>query len=342
MAMKAKAAAALVGITVLFGVGLAAAAGKKKSPATTGDDGLDDGEDSTESDNDIEVVTPGDDGSTGTGPALVMDADEAEEEADEAGPGPDVAIDTPAPSPESPSPMTPGSFPVEEVFPEEEAPMPGKDGAGMTPEWLREDATGGTPIDKKAQDLASGSNTTTNEVINEVVDTVTNGQNAAPLAAVETSPEMDPDGTVSLARVMLAREGMPNWKSDKLGGDIQEWQAGVGLVADGLFGIKSAARMAEEVGFLPLIRYWSKGIVSRKQAEAQYDAAIAVTIGKLKADLPDSQAQIDALTASMNREVAVAYGNDNPPPQKTLDFVQDVNDAIAESAELKGEKELKA
>jgi hypothetical protein len=293
MSAKTKAVALLIGSAVILGgIAVASASTTKKNPADSLDDNDDD---ATETDDDIEVLTPGADGSPGTGPAIVVDSsvadDASEEEEDD----------------------------EDEVFPVEL-----------------------NPVDSRAQEIASQDGTSTGDVINSVVDSVTGGQNATPLAAAETSPELDPDGTVALARLMLARETMPGWKDDRMGGDIAEWQRNVGLVSDSLYGIKSAARMAEEVGVLPLVRFWSKGLTSKKTAEKAYDVEITRVINQLKKDLPDSRAQIDALIASMSREVAVSFGNANPPAQKTLDFVQDVNDAIAESAERKAEKELKS
>lgn len=199
-----------------------------------------------------------------------------------------------------------------------------------------------TDLDDKLDVIADDEGKSKDEAIKEVVDEVTGGEPAIPLALEETSEEMDPKGTVKLARLMLARETLPNWKEDDLDGDIGAWQEELGLKPDNKFGIKSAAVMAEEVGVLPLIRYWPTGTVSKADAEKQYDAAISnVILTKLKPELPDSQAHIDALTASMNREVAVSYGNSNPPPQKTREFALAVNEGIAEGAELKGEQELK-
>lgn len=203
------------------------------------------------------------------------------------------------------------------------------------------DAPGSTPVDKKLADLAAQAGQTTDQAVDEILDTVTDGQNITPLAVAELSPELDPNGTVKLAKNLLARETLPHWKTD-MQDVVANWQSKVGLKDDGQYGIKSAAKMALEVGFLPLVRYWPKGTTSKKEGERSYDAAIEKAITEVAKSLPDSQTQIDALNASMRREVAVSFGTNNPPIQDTSDFVQDTLDGIAEAAELKGEKELQA
>ena len=198
---------------------------------------------------------------------------------------------------------------------------------------------GPTDVDKKLEKIAAEKGITKEQAVAEVVEAVTDGQQAAPIAAVETSPALDPKGTVSFARALLVREELPGWKTD-MKDAVAEWQAGVGLTNDGFFGIESAGRMAEEVGVLPLVRYWPKRTTSKKAAEAAYDQRISQTIDMLTESLPLSKAQIEALGYSMEREVAVSYGNPNPPAQDTGEFVQDTTDAIAATAQAAGEKEL--
>jgi hypothetical protein len=77
----------------------------------------------------------------------------------------------------------------------------------------------------------------------------------------ETQPLVDPNGTVALARTLIADEAKPNWKTLHSAA-VKVWQRKMGTeavgTADGLFGPKSALGMAHEVGVLPRIRYWSK------------------------------------------------------------------------------------
>lgn len=199
-----------------------------------------------------------------------------------------------------------------------------------------------TNVDDRLEILAAEDGKSTDTALKEVVTTVTKGVKAPPLAIEEISEKFDPNGSVKLARLMLVREELPNWKNDNLDHDIAEWQKLVGIRSDDMFGPESAARMAEEVGILPLIRYWPNSVSSKSAAINLFKSKISGVINKLKASLPDSQAHIDALTASMNREKAVTFGNNNPPTQNTRAFVMDINDAIAEGAELQGEKELKS
>ncbi|HUX77911.1 MAG TPA: hypothetical protein VMY40_14865 [Anaerolineae bacterium] len=77
------------------------------------------------------------------------------------------------------------------------------------------------------------------------------------LADAEVEPEMDPNGTIKMAREMIAAESSPSWRT-LLKAPIKSWQSRVGLYSDGLAGPKTIQRMAEEVGVLPRVRYWSK------------------------------------------------------------------------------------
>lgn len=174
------------------------------------------------------------------------------------------------------------------------------------------------------------------DAVAEVVQTVTQGQGVSPIGKEETSVKNDPKGTVALARKLLAREVMPNWKND-LKPDVQVWQRAVGLDPDGEFGLYSAQRMAQEVGLLPLIRTWNKSITTKKQAEQTYDQMIGQVVQSLQSN-PDSKAHIEALVRSMQREQAQAFGSKNPPAQPTLEFAQFVTDEIATRAEAEGAK----
>ncbi|MFA5739387.1 MAG: hypothetical protein WC902_11435, partial [Bacteroidales bacterium] len=94
-----------------------------------------------------------------------------------------------------------------------------------------------------------------------------------PIAAEETSEDLDPQGTVFLARILLAREGSSGWK-EALQSEVKAWQSRVGLTADGKFGPGSAERMAREVGVLPLVRFWPLGEWRREVAVDNYRARI--------------------------------------------------------------------
>lgn len=119
-----------------------------------------------------------------------------------------------------------------------------------------------------------------------------------PLQETETQPEMDPNGTVRLARLLLNREGEPRWKSAHQA-QVKTWQGVVGLTTDGKFGPLSALEMAEEVGVLPLIRYWSGW---NKSDEVQkYRDRLRAFASELEMD-PNKRAHAMALRASADRE----------------------------------------
>lgn len=308
MGMRAKAAGVLVLVvgTVLTGVAMAAPP-KKKEKITP----------EYESDEDIQVST--EDGTT----TVVMDEETASSGVEEI--LPEVEID-----------IKPAQDIVYDKDDTEEVISDVVDTAIKNVD----NGADQTPVDEKLQQIAKQEGKSEKEAVSEVVKEIIQGQTPTNLAITETAAELDPDGTVSLARLLLVRETLPGWKED-LQQDIREWQEKTGdLIVDGKFGIVSAARMALEVGILPLVRFFPKTVYTKAQAKAAYDERIISSINMLKESLPDSQAQIDGLVMSMGREKAQAFGNANPPVQDTLTFIQDVNDAIAEAAEKVTEKEL--
>lgn len=99
---------------------------------------------------------------------------------------------------------------------------------------------------------------------------------APPVATSEASAAVDPDGTVSLARMLLDEQTRPNWKY--VSQAVREWQARKGLKADGKFGVSAALVMAKEVAVLPWIRYFGLGI-----GDGSKKAAVNDYRGRLKA-----------------------------------------------------------
>ena len=98
-------------------------------------------------------------------------------------------------------------------------------------------------------------------------------QEAPAIAVAETTPEADPNGTIALARAMLAAEGSSDWR--EVSAAVESWQGVVGLSKpDGKFGTGSALRMAQEVGVMPLIRYWSTGGKTLAQQLQAYRVAL--------------------------------------------------------------------
>lgn len=135
--------------------------------------------------------------------------------------------------------------------------------------------------------------------------------NETALPAEETKPENDPSGTIALARLLLERETAPGWR-EAMKDAVKNWQIRLGLTADGKFGPKGALRMAEEVGILPLVRFWPAGS-QKASALADYRAsvrALADTVAKQR----DGEAHAAALRQSAQVEDARAYGNPNAAP----------------------------
>lgn len=186
------------------------------------------------------------------------------------------------------------------------------------------------PTNEEVEAVADAVGVPVPDVVKDIVKDVV-PENPLPIAIAETSPEADPNGTISLARAMLTRENLPNWKED-LQQSIKEWQEGVGLKPDGKFGMKSAARMAEEVGILPLVRFWTAGIVWNKaSAKKEYEKVMRPVIDGLRADLPESQAHINALEKSLAREQAQSLSA-NPKPVATEKWVKSAIESSTNAA----------
>lgn len=131
-----------------------------------------------------------------------------------------------------------------------------------------------------------------------------------PLEKEETKPASDPNGTIRLARLLLDRETEPDWRNANTA-QVTAWQKKVGLKADGKFGPGSAAKMADEVGVLPLVRFWPQGSVK------------ATVLKKYRRDMTTKAANLEsrglgdhanALVVSAEREDARSYGNPNAKP----------------------------
>lgn len=134
----------------------------------------------------------------------------------------------------------------------------------------------------------------------------------ASLPAEETKPENDPNGTIALARLLLERETQPQWR-ESMKDAVKTWQAKTGLLADGEFGVKGALRMAQEVGIVPLVRFWPAGS-AKATALADYRARLRTLAAGQEAKGPDGAAHGAALRASAAVEDARSYGNPNAPP----------------------------
>lgn len=94
-------------------------------------------------------------------------------------------------------------------------------------------------------------------------------------------PSTVAEDTALMVQRLLAAEAKPNWKTkDPV---VLAWQKARGLVADGQFGPKTALIVADEMGTVPLVRFWPKntypgdGTLQNYQAELLAKANTAPT-----------------------------------------------------------------
>lgn len=132
-----------------------------------------------------------------------------------------------------------------------------------------------------------------------------------PLATEETTPELDPNGTIALARMLLDREQTPGWR-EALQGQVMSWQRKLKLTPDGKFGPGSALKMGTEVGVLPLIRFWPKSQPSKSRALQKYRDNVHTLAANLESQGKKEHAK--ALDLSADFEDARAFGNPNAKP----------------------------
>lgn len=128
-------------------------------------------------------------------------------------------------------------------------------------------------------------------------------QTPTPLQQTETHPQLDPHGTIALAKDMIDAESSSGWKS-ALQDRIKAWQAVSNLTADGKFGPQSAYTMALEVGVLPLIRYWPKTTALAADLKSYRDRLLTMAAN---AD-HKNPAMAAALRASAAYEQGQSYG----------------------------------
>jgi hypothetical protein len=108
---------------------------------------------------------------------------------------------------------------------------------------------------------------------------------------------------------LIDREASANWKA-ALQPEIKAWQGRVGLLTDGKFGETGALRMAQQVGVMPVIRYWPAS--SQKGTEVpKYQQKLRAYADTVRATNP---AHATALSNAAAFEVGFSYGSDNPAP----------------------------
>lgn len=133
-----------------------------------------------------------------------------------------------------------------------------------------------------------------------------------PIVTLPEPPPQDdvPDDTAELVALMLDAESTSSWK--RVEPALKDWQAERGRTVDGKFGPGDAKAMAEEIGTLPIIRFWplATGTNPRKAID-EYRAALRA----IAADVGGAQAE--QLRQSAVREKGQSFGpptgNPNAP-----------------------------
>lgn len=157
--------------------------------------------------------------------------------------------------------------------------------------------------------------------------------NVPPLAAEEVKPENDPQGTIRLARLLLAEQSTKNWKY--ISEPVREWQKRVGLTDDGKFGPGSAMRMAQEVAIMPWIRYWSLGFPSKQAAVDNYRGRLKAYALQIQPTKPEHAAM---LIVSANKETGQGWPTTPAASPGSEPSAQQVAAAMAELRDLKSRR----
>lgn len=149
-----------------------------------------------------------------------------------------------------------------------------------------------------------------------------------PLHTEELKVDQDPKGTVALARALINAESSSGWKQ-ALKNDVQSWQSRVGLKPDGEFGPGSAQRMAQEVGVLPLIRFWPKGTPTAAAGVKKYRDAIYTMAANADNTNP-------ALAAALRSSASYENGQGWAKTPAPIAATERIAQGAALSAALKG------
>jgi hypothetical protein len=133
---------------------------------------------------------------------------------------------------------------------------------------------------------------------------------APPPAAVE-QPMPVPQDTALLVAQMLADEGGSEKTWKKIYPALKAWQSNRGWgkggksAADGKFGPGTALAMAQEIGTLPIVRYWPKGTLPETALEPYRQSLLEVAATK-------GEPHRAQLINSANREEGQSFGPVKP------------------------------
>lgn len=130
-----------------------------------------------------------------------------------------------------------------------------------------------------------------------------------PPAHTAELPTAAPQDTVTMVQRLLSQEASPNWK--KADPVLQAWQKSRGLVADGKFGPTTGLRVADEIGTIPLVRFWPKGTYPEGNWIRDYQSEL---IAKANQSASPKKEQ---LLASAEREQGQGFAR-NVPAQKNV------------------------
>jgi len=123
-------------------------------------------------------------------------------------------------------------------------------------------------------------------------------------------PSPVPEDTAIMVQRLLSQEAGPNWKTrDPV---VKAWQASRGLVDDGEYGVKSALRTADEIGVIPLVRFWPKGSFPEGSWIRDYQAAL---VSKAMAAPQPRKSQ---LMASADREKGQGFARNVKAESKVV------------------------
>jgi|WetSurMetagenome_2_1015567.scaffolds.fasta_scaffold01038_21 hypothetical protein len=136
-----------------------------------------------------------------------------------------------------------------------------------------------------------------------------------PIAEMETTPEADPNGTVALARALIAEEQSASWRSESAA--VAAWETKMGLGNSGKFGVDDAQQMANEVAVLPIIRFWAKGGATLKQQLFDYRQFLYLFADSYRLEGKPEHAA--SLIASAEREQGQGWPSD-PRSKQPIPF----------------------
>lgn len=135
-----------------------------------------------------------------------------------------------------------------------------------------------------------------------------------PTPAIE-QPSLVPGDTAALAALMLSEEGTTRWKRKYP--ELGAWQAARGLVVDQSFGPGSALRMAQEIGTVPIVRFWPRGTVPQTALEPYRNSLLT-----LAGQAPEPRKA--QLIMSANREQGQGFGSNTQPVRTLVNLSQTV------------------